>query len=386
MSDNEDAMSEKAPEGWISMFNKTAGSNAATGSSGGSTKGKSSKNEQQSGGWFGGFFGVAEKKSRESSISSDTPPIKDSDNESLENQDEDDRFKLVGDNKEDEENEGGDSDGSLHAYDVDSDGFPVSSGKPKGETDSVSNGSEPVEIDEDILKDYDSGAVAEVEELPEFSTKPVERSSPRRERIMNRMNFTVAHEAAELAVPDPVVEEPKPLNSEATTEPAASPNQASWWQAFIPVASAESETTQNVTIQDPIPESKPAVETVLEQPAPVTEIKPETTEQRGWGSWFGGKKEGSVSPRSILPQIRRPPDIAAVNELNTFFVPEPMSEPCIELLGPRPLARYEGRLRGWPRGLGRYWSTHEQFQPPRRAFSQNNELSGVSALAMFRVT
>ena len=368
MSDNDDAMSEKAPDGWTSMFNKVSGAKPDSKSGGGSARGKSSKKEQQSAGWLGGFFGKVEEESHKSSISSDTPPRKDSDEESAGNVNDDDRKKWDTDKDAGAGDEDGNiSDESLHAYEVDSDGFSVNQQKASKGSDSSSDG-DSIKLDEEV----------EVEELPEFKANPVVRSSRRRERIQNRMNFTVAHEAAELAVPDPIVEPPKPEVPDQSPEA----NTAAWWQVFVPAVPVPPEELKSESPTEIKPEEKKEPE----QTAPSTDApQPEAT--GGWSSWFGGAKEESVSPRSVLPVIRPPPDIPALAELNTFFAPPPLSESAIELLGPRPLARYEGRLRGWPRGLAPYWSTHDRFQPTRqRAFSQPSELSGVSALAMFRVT
>jgi hypothetical protein len=403
MSDNEDALSDEAPAGWNSVFQ---------GDRRGKSKSKDPKvpvsREQPSDlsggetGWLGGWFGSpsAAQASKKSSISSDTPDAQDSGSDMDGNDDINERMKL---GQEDlESDDGTDKDGSLHAFEVDSDGFPIG---PDTKTQEVVGKSTPdsevsgSSLDEDDIKNFEVDDVQMGEELPERKLPSTSPSSPRRERIRNRMNFTVTRDAAEIVLPDITVEGGlnEPADSTGAREVQGERNQATggsggeaspvvpWWQTFLPVGVAVS-TSENPAESSP---EVPRDARKDDKPPPQNDSSKATGEEGGlWSSMFGGgsKEPEPVDPRSVLPQIKPPPDIPALDQVNSYYTPVPMSQPAIELLGPRVITRFEGRLRGWPRGLAPYWSTHDRLQPERQSFSQNIEMTGVSTLAMFRVT
>ena len=264
---------------------------------------------------------------------------------------------------------------------VDSDGFPTMQMKAGS---GASSSHDSVIIDDEIMKDYNAGGgLQSVDELREETRKSDTRASPRKGRLRNRVNFTVNHDATELATVD---EDTKVDSVQPPPESVEQTNPGSWWQAYIPAAFGQQTNGEGEAALSDTP-NKVGEETSLD-PVPPSDGMGE--QQPGmWGHLFGGSStvDVPVAPRSLLPQIQPPPDIPALAEINSYFAPPPeILEPPISLLGPRPLYRYEGRLRGWPRGFAPYWSSHETMSNTRQTFSQNAQVNGVSALAMFRVT
>ena len=393
MSDDEDAHSEAAPDGWTSMFNRVSPiKDRSTGKPPRKhSRRPSASAEVDSGaaGWLGGWFGASQPKSRMSSISSDTPPKGSSQADSEEDAD-DGRKKW--EQQEDPEEEGGSAEGSLHAYEVDSDGFPVTTEDRKSiESAGVSNEeSETNSVDEDILKAYNDGSLKEDIESPVTkAAKPME-SSPRKERMRNRMNFTLTHTAADTAErADPIFAgDPDIQQAVADSQPIAEP--AGWWGALFPVAAPAVIVPTNIVREEEKPKTTSDV--------PIAQIPAEGGGM--WGNMFGSSPAPPVEPiaeaenvdeppqprpRDLLPPLRPPPSIDALNEVNSYFNPVPYSQ-SIEMFGARPLSTFQGKLRGWPRRLAPHWSSSQGASVAPARFSQPAGLNGVSALAMFRVT
>ena len=372
MSDNEDAQSEVAPAGWASMFNRVSPTGKKEGRGESSGESKAEAEAEPSSGFLGGWFGGPPKAvSRKSSISSDTPSEKPSEGNS-EDGEADERNKWDGD--EQDEPVGEDGDAELHTSEVDSDGFPVGTAvEESGAASEEASGSEeltekdPLEIDESILL----AGVGDPEPAPAEPEKPI---SPRRQRNRMNQNFVIAHSAAE-----------------ATAEPA---EPASWWGAIFPVAAASvPDPTDPAMTEDAKPDVKPGgamgyteeAESATAPPPQDVDGVTGTVPSKGmWDSMFGAKdpEPEPVDPRTLLPEIRAPPAMDASAELNSYFSQPPMPA-SLEIFGPKPFARFHGKVRGWPRKHAPYWSTDGD---QRDATTRPPAVSGVAALAMFRVT
>lgn len=374
MSDHDDAMSEVAPEGWSVMFNQmNLGSPIATSPKNENQKSSNSETADASAGWFGGWFGTPAKtsKSKSSSISSDTPPI----HESKENSDVDD--DQVDDRAMMNNDDASSSSESGPRSDVDSDGYAVgsadevekalkagsdveSSGHSSEDNKSVGVSSSASSRDTSLLK-----AESSVQMMTEVVPA---RTQSRRDRLKNRQQFQVlTHTASELVVPEEIPDEAVPEGEK------------SWWGTIFPVADPGIEPVA-LTIEEEIkPENK-----VLVQIPAETEDKPKVSDAGIWSRMFG-PSEPVIQPRSLLPEIALPPSVSAYQDMNSYFPQQSLSS-GIEILGPsRMFGRYEGKVRGWPRRLAPYWSSEPSADPmPQPSFSRPP--SGASALAMFRVT
>ncbi len=379
MSDNEDAASEVAPEAWSTMFDRFVAGKAQSEDPKKVKRPKPSKAAPQENSWFSGLFASKpDYTSRRSSVSSDTPFEKESESDN-----DGDLRKLAGMDQEDEqisESEASSaSDGAFKNLSI-----KAPTQQSKADSASPSSSKSPSEIDEDLLKRFNAGELESVDELPEGVRRTSTRASSRKERLKNRNNFTITHDASELGTIDEITTESKQAVAPVPTEPIEThPDGQSiaWWQAYVPAgliaATASAEPAESNQAQaEKVEETKPA------------DVIAEPEGDSMWNKFFGGAKPSDeVSPRSMLPQIRAPPEIPALAEVNSYFTSVPVAEPSINLLGPRPISHFEGRLRGWPRGLAPYWSTREINQSHvQRTVFQSSEINGMSALAMFRVT
>lgn len=338
MSDNEDALSESAPEGWGAMYNNLMNPVRTSSVKKKSNPSLSTKDDTQqaSTGWLGGWFtapSVPEKSSSEEvSEQNDTDKQSNSsqnDSESGSNHEssEEATDKVVS------EGEG--------ASDVDSDGFPIGprdevAAMLKAESDSFSMSQESMSDQEvkDFSRRYSVGDVGGM----------MEPGLLRRERIRNRQQYLSTAAAAELALPDSATEADQ--SNEQPTEAAG------FWTAWFGSAS-----NQNTAPS----ESKPITESPA-QPAPtVPEPKAPTTAEQA---------------RSLLPSLSDPPEF----EVNSFF----MSPGGSFFQSSEPVMRFEGRLRRLPRQIAPYWSSKgpSATAPQYRMKSANPS----STLYMFRVS
>ena len=246
-----------------------------------------------------------------------------------------------------------------------------------GASESSSSSSEATSPD--VFTGADGSPTTELEGIDELENETrgsLVRRSPRRDRIRGQMNFLITKDATQLVEAEST-NEAGPAKVEPTPETQAELGGAEpvpWWQAFLPVIGASTAPA-------------PADEERKEEAQRVNEPPPERQKQpKGFfeGLFGTSEEDKPKSPRSVLPQIPPPPSIPALNEVNSYYSRSSVSENPIELLGPRPLQRFEGRVRGWPRRLAPYWSSHAQ--PNNRVFQPGPSMDGVSALAMFRVT
>ena len=398
MSDNEDVHSEAPPEGWNSMFNKSVGGTSNSKALPAKTKEPTASND-----WFGGWFESKEAKSKKSSISSDTPPPERTSGE-LSEAEVDERSKWAPKQGSDSESENG---GSQDSDEVDSDGFPV-------DDTAVESKKKVSDVDDDDLLSEDVTSVdAEGREFPlpideakDEITHTVRPSSPRRDRIRNNMNFLVSHEAAELVEADtPLPNDTDKKDTHGNPIPGTSPvpqngpdvanNPAAvgtgalntdavvpWWQTIFAGAAVaptdrpeETKTSDNK--QEPVEQKEEDVAQQEEATKPKEGL---------WNSLFGAEEPKGATPQSVLPEIPAPPELPVLNEVNSFFTRPPVADPQLDLLGPGPVTRYEGRLRGWPRRLAPQWSSHQRNGSRVFSSNPNSQIDGVSALAMFRVT
>jgi len=374
MAENDDVQSEHAPEGWTSMFNRFSGDAQDSAATSGR---KSDKNPTiESTGWFGGLLGT-KAGSRKSSISSDTPPVVESNSGS--DVDEDPSMKkLKGEEAENEDS------GVDNSSDVDSDGFPIEREHEREKSESVS-----------VSSKRSSGGSSKVEQvMAELVEEEVSENkpSPRRERVRNRLNFTINQSASETAVPDEI-QQPQSINEAApkgqlnavdapqvsatTAVPSQAPEPVAWWQGLFPVASDAPPQLPEA------PSSKESDQKIKENPDTTRPI-----EGGAWSNMFGPSKNSEEEARKLLPVITAPPSIDALWESNSYYCARPQ-ERSAEIFGPRPLMSFSGRVRGWPRRFAPQWSTdgtQETHQVNRRGFSSVSSVNGASALAMFRVT
>lgn len=395
MSDNDDAHSEAPPEGWSSMFNKSVAGKTPQ-----KSQDRRNKDDTQQSGWLGGWLDSKPSKSKLSSISSDTPPDAGS---SSHGSDAEDNERTKWAPKDDESQDGSDSEsGSLHAYEVDSDGFRKDAVKGKGSASDLDESELEASVDVSMQQEIPE-PLFPVDEINDESTRAAPRSSPRRDRIRSQMIFQVTHDAAELVVSESPDTEVKGANDDTVNDkdktkaatdatsntvsagsvPVSSVQEpVPWWQAMFaasntvgPISAPAEEKPQNI---DESMKGK-------DDEKMKTADEPEAN-KGSWTSFFGGAEEKPETPKSMLPHIPPPPDLPVLNEVNSFFTRAPMSDPQIELLGPAPMMRYEGRVRGWPRRMAPHWSTHQGSASQIFSSFPNSQIDGVSALAMFRVT
>ena len=360
MSDHEDAASEAAPEGWSRMFNQMNFGSPLSTSIISKSDEKVDKSKSidlpETTGWFSGWFGTDDsaKAKKTSSISSDTPPVVTSRENSSDGLDDRAMLKSAEDLSEADES------------DLDSDGFPVENRSDAGKA--VSESSESSESSDSSVHKSLDGATEQVVAAP----------SSRRARLLNRQLFVLAHTAAELVAPDEV-EVPKAVEK-------------TWWE-FVdgtetaPTVPVAVDTTR-LALSPPLDAHKVAEPSDVAVVAPPLEV-PVAVDGQEKGIWqrvFGPANPAPPSPaaqaRALLPEISLPP---TGNSVNSFFSP-PSEVEGINILGPsRIFGRFEGRLRGWPRHLAPQWSS-ETNSPKRSQISFSQPPSGAAALAMFRVT
>jgi hypothetical protein len=370
MDDNDDAHSELAPEGWASIFNRVNPSRALPSTT--SSAKLKVKPQAETTGWFAGLLGGG-AATRRSSISSDTIP----DQEAKNGSDADEDPAMLKLNLGDDEESGEESQNDSN---VDSDGFPTGANRSKHAPSSAAGS-----ISNSVVGSYTEDATGNIigEEKP-----VVLQPALRRERQQKRLNFTVTQSASAAAVADeevktpispgvPPVEKPAPVG---TVDNTTAPEPVSWWQSLLPVSNASSEPKQPT---DPGPSTQKVNELIQE---------PQVTKSDGvWSSMFGASGISEAETRKLLPIISGPPVIDALAEANSYYAPRPMG-PSLEIFGPRPLRRFSGRVRGWPRRFAPHWSSDGQpdisnkNQNIQKTFPSTAGINGAAALAMFRVT
>ena len=224
-------------------------------------------------------------------------------------------------------------------------------------------------VDDESASDSDS--VTTKTEEPK-AVEPQFQPRIRRSRGRENANFQILEPASAAVAADAFVGE-----SPSTAVVPSTPEENNWWTNLFSSAPETVESGlsgENTTIQKGEVVAKAAQNNITDN---------------GQGMWGGlfGSNEPSLPPeeqaRSLLPQIPPPRTVYKTEEINSFFVPLP-TENSIELLGPKPMINFQGKVRGWPRRLAPYWSTSNESQTS--SSSHNSIASGVSALAMFRVT
>ena len=356
MSDNDDAHSEVAPEGWGAMYNNlmSPGKNRSA-SSKSSLTGRSGKLANAAAtGWLGGWFASSspqkkETKENEGSEPSESADGSESHRDSISSEEPDGTHQESFHESELDEAEG--------TSDVDSDGFPVDPGDEVDallkatSSDSASNRQESMsdQIPPELSARYSVGDVGAM----------MEPGLLRRERIRNRQQYLSTAAAAEVALPEESLPEVSSASSKKAEDPPTGAIGGFWTSLFgastsaaAPTISADPQQQDKDTTQEP---SNPVVPTE----------KPATPSQNA---------------RNLLPPLPDPPEFQVNSFLmspgGSFF--QPADQP--------PVLRFQGRLRGLPRQIAPYWSTqnpNSAVKAPDYRMKTNNP---SSTLYMFRVS
>lgn len=346
MSDNDDAHSEVAPEGWGAMYNNlmNPGKPASTSGKSSVSSTKSQSKQPQNAGWLGGWFG---------SNTSNTKPKSDDDKEE-DNGDDDASGSSSGSGSEE-------SSADMNApsipddqapSDVDSDGFAKD---PSDDVGAMLNaGSDSVFLHNlDSVSDMSPSAQSARYSVGDVGAM-MDPGFLRKERIRKRQQYLPTAVAAEVALP-----EEAPSSNQTSLEPATSPSGGFWTSWF------GASTAAAPAAVDPVSKSS---ESPPEKPAEISKSEPVTK-----------PKSSAEQARSLLPSLPEPP----AYEVDSFFM-----SPGGSFFQPsQPVMRFEGRLRGLPRQISPYWSSQGiRVKPPEYKSKTSSSGNPSTTLYMFRVS